>query len=90
MKEQLWRGNEIDEYILPKLQGKSLYGAYAVGDKILTFLEQTFVIEHSSDVIVPTFNVRTITDRHLPELEMDYTYVGMQGSLPILVKKEYM
>lgn len=73
-EDQMKARKKITAYLLPRLNGRSMYGEYQVGDTILYFMDQ-----QDED----TFRVDTVTDRDLEHFYKDYEFIRMGLDFPI-------
>ena len=78
-----------------RIMGRSIYGPYDPGDKIIFFMEQTIEDDGMVPVISMTepsirFSVQSCTLRHIDQLDTEYEFVRMGGSsnIPVLKKRE--
>ena len=80
-EKQLKDNKIITEELLSQLQGKSIYGDYKVGDKILWFMVQKIeMVDNHPEVHL---TIKPITDKEIEKLEKDFIYVDTKESFPI-------
>lgn len=76
-----------EEQVAKMLKGKSIYGPYQAGEKILFFMEQELIDSEKPTI---SFNMRTCTNSDFKALEAEYDYVrsaGKEDLIPVLRRK---
>jgi hypothetical protein len=81
-KKQLEESVVIDEEKLTKLEGKSLYSDYDIGDKILFFMKED---EVTKEKIV--MSMVTVVVRELEKMAKDFNFVRMSSDMIPVFKK---
>jgi hypothetical protein len=78
-EEQLKDCKIITEKNLEKLKGKSFYGEYQVGDRLLVFLEQETNVKKQEILLT----LRSVVERELSQFEKDFKFIRISNILPV-------
>lgn len=88
-EEQLKTIKPVTKDILKKLKGKSFYSDYQEGDRIVSFLNQTYGdIEPPYTVPSIKLGVTMVAEREISKLEQDFNFIRMATNFPVLESKE--
>ena len=86
-KTQLAEAKTITQDDIASLKGRSIYGPYEPGDKILIFMNESKELSPYS-IYDSTITLKMVTcvERDLDRLEKDFKFVRMSKSIPVLEK----